>query len=153
MIIRDIDDRFQYKISYAKAWRAKQKVFEMRFGTYHNLPHMLSAIVQRNPGSATDTYIVPSLYGGPEFLLRAFFCLGAIVRAFMYCLSVLCIDGTFLTGRYKETILTAIGVDCNKQVVPIAFDFIENENTESWYWFLEESRQACRSSSSNKATT
>ena len=34
LIIRDIDDRFQYKISYAKAWQAKQKVFEMRFGTY-----------------------------------------------------------------------------------------------------------------------
>ena len=49
LIIRDIDDRFQYKISYAKTWRAKQKVFEMRFGTYEasydNLPHMLSAIV------------------------------------------------------------------------------------------------------------
>ena len=26
MIIRDIDDRFQYKISYAKVCRAKQKV-------------------------------------------------------------------------------------------------------------------------------
>ena len=55
----------------------------------------------------------------------------------MYCLPVLCIDGTFLTGRYKGTILKAIGVDCNKQVVPIAFAFVENENTESWYWFLE----------------
>ena len=55
----------------------------------------------------------------------------------MYCLPVLYIDGTFLTGRYKGTILTAIGVDCNKQVVPIAFAFVENENTESWYWFLE----------------
>ena len=109
----------------------------MRFGTYEtsydNLPHMLSAIVQRNPGSATDTYIVPSLYGGPGFLLRVFFCLGACVRAFMYCLPILCIDGTFLTGRYKGTILTTIGVDCNKQVVPIAFAFVENENTESWY--------------------
>ena len=55
----------------------------------------------------------------------------------MYCLSILCIDGTFLTGRYKGTILTAIGVDCNKHVVPIAFAFVENENTESWYWFLK----------------
>ena len=97
---------------------------------------MLSAIVQRNHGSAADTYIVPSLDGGPVFLLRAFFCLGECVRAFMYCLSVLCIDGTFWTGRYKGTKLTAIGVDCNKQVVLIAFAFVENENTESWYWFL-----------------
>ena len=47
----------------------------------------------------------------------------------MYCLSVLCIDGTFLTERYKGIILTAIGVDCNKQVIPIAFAFVENENT------------------------
>ena len=58
----------------------------------------------------------------------------------MYCLPVLCIDGTFFTGRYKGTILTAIGVDCNKQVVSIAFFFVENENTESWYWFLERGR-------------
>ena len=65
LIIRDIDDRFQYKISQAKAWRAKQNVLEMRFGTneasYDNLSHMLSAIVQRNPGNAADTYIVPEL--------------------------------------------------------------------------------------------
>jgi len=33
--------------------------------------------------------------------------------------------------------VTAIGIDCNKQIVPIAFAFVENENTESWYWFLE----------------
>ena len=101
---------------------------------------MLSAIVQRNPGSATDTYIVPNLYGGPGFLLRAFFCLGACVMAFMYCLPVLCIDGTFLTGRYKGTILTAIGDNCNKQLVLIAFAFVENENTESWYWFNHNTR-------------
>ena len=55
----------------------------------------------------------------------------------MYCLPVLCIDDTFLTVRYKGIILTVIGVDCNEQVVPIAFVFVENENTESWYWFLE----------------
>jgi len=66
-----INDHFQYKISYAKAWRAKQKMFEMRFGTYEasydNLPHMLSAIVQRNPGSATDTYIVRVYVGDLGF--------------------------------------------------------------------------------------
>ena len=71
LIIRDIEQNFQYVISYAKAWRAKQKVFEMVFGTYEasydNLPRMLEAIVQRNPGSAFDTYSVPSLSGGQAF--------------------------------------------------------------------------------------
>ena len=128
LIIRDIEQNFQYVISYAKAWRAKQKVFEMRFGTYEasydNLPRMLEAIVHINPGSAYDTYSVPSLSGGPSILLRAFFCIGACVRAFIYSLPVLCIDGTFLTGKYKGTILTAIGIDCNKQIVLIAFPLL-----------------------------
>ena len=47
------------------------------------------------------------------------------------------VDGTFFTGRYKGQILTAIGVDCNNQIVPLAFAFVENENLDSWYWFLE----------------
>ena len=133
MIVRYIEQTYQYNIGYMKAWRAKQKVFEMRFGTYKasydNLPQMLSYVVARNPGSFYDTYLVPTVRRGQSFLLRAFFCLGACVRAFQYCLPVLCIDGTFLTGRYKGQILTAIGVDCNHQIVPVAFAFVENENT------------------------
>ena len=42
MIVRHIEQTYQYTISYLKAWRAKQRVFEMRFGTYEasydNLP-------------------------------------------------------------------------------------------------------------------
>ena len=63
-------------ISYAKAWRAKQKVFEMRFDTYKasydNLPRMLEGIVHRNLGSAFDTYSVPSLSGGQAFCCEVF---------------------------------------------------------------------------------
>ena len=113
MIVRHIKQTYQYTISYLKAWRAKQRVFEMRFGTYEasydNLPG-------RNPGSFYDTYLVPAVSRGQSILQRAFFCLGACVRAFQCCLPVICIDGTFLTGRYKGQILTAIGVDCNNQI-------------------------------------
>ena len=50
---------------------------------------------------------------------------------------MICIDVTFFTGMYKGHILTAIGVDCNKQTIPVAFAFVENENSDSSYWFLE----------------
>ena len=126
---------------YLKAWRAKQKVFEMRFdrceASYDNLRRMLSQVAARNPGSFYDTYLVPTVTTSQSILQRVFFCLGACVRAFQYCLPVICIDGTFLTGRYKCQILTAIGVDCNNQIIPLAFAFVENENLDSWYWFLE----------------
>jgi hypothetical protein len=41
-IICAIEEEFKYKISYGKAYRARQKVLEMRWGTYEasydNLP-------------------------------------------------------------------------------------------------------------------
>src|SRR5438105_11636047 len=77
------------------------------------------------------------MIGGQIVLQRVFFCLGPCVKAFQYCLPLLCIDGTFMTGKYKGQKLTAIGVNGNNQVVPVAFAFVENENTGSWYWFLE----------------
>src|SRR5437868_14831085 len=85
MIITHIERTFKYTISYDKVWRAKQKVFKMRFGTYEasydNLPRMLCKNVERNPGSHFEVRHFPSLIGGPSVLQRVFFCLGACVRA------------------------------------------------------------------------
>ncbi|WVZ83209.1 hypothetical protein U9M48_030379 [Paspalum notatum var. saurae] len=118
-IIREMELQHQYTISYAKAYRAKQKVFEMRFGTYEdsydNLPRMLATIAQRNPGTYYDVMHFPNPEG----------------------------------GKYKGTILTAIGVDGNNQVLPVAFAFVENENVDSWYWFLERVKTNVVSSRSN----
>ena len=35
------------------------------------------------------------------------------------------VDGTFLTGQYRGQILTAIGVDGNNQIIPLAMEFVE----------------------------
>ena len=70
MIVRHIEQTYQYTISYLKAWRAKQRVFEMRFGTYEasydNIPRMLSQVAARNPGSFYDTYLVPAVTRGAK---------------------------------------------------------------------------------------
>ena len=141
-IIRHIEETYKYTISYAKAWRAKQKIIEMRFGTYEasydNLPRLLGVIEERNPGSSYEVKKFPSIeHPGKSVLQRAFLALHACKMAFVNCRPVLCIDGTFLTGKYRGQILTAIGVDGNNQVLPLAFAFVESENTDSWYWFLK----------------
>ena len=79
----------------------------------------------------------------PEFptvrvLHRVFFSFSVCIEAFSHCRPVLCVDGTFLTGKYKGQILTAIGQDGNNQLVPLAFAFVESENTESWLWFFRQ---------------
>ena len=75
MIVRHIEQTYQYTNSYLKAWRAKQKVFEMRFGTYEasydNLPRMLSQVAARNPGSFFDTSLIPTMTRGQSILQLA----------------------------------------------------------------------------------
>lgn len=141
-IVRIIEDDFKYTISYSKAFRAKQKALQMRWGTYeasyHNLPRLLDTLCRRNLNSYYEIkhYNLPQ-QSNIRVLQRAFFALGACIHAFKHCRPVICIDGTFLTGRYKGTILTAVAADGNNQIVPLAIAFVESENGDSWYWFLE----------------
>jgi hypothetical protein len=50
---------------------------------------------------------------------------------------VICMNSTFLIGKYKEQILTVIGVDENHQLLLHAFAFVDGESTNTWFWFLE----------------
>jgi transposase-like protein len=67
----------------------------------------------------------------------SFLALGACISAFKFCRPVICIDGTFLTGKYKRTILTVVAADSNNQLLGLVIAFVEGENSDSWYWFLE----------------
>ena len=134
--IRQIEEDYKYTISYNKAWRAKRKAIEMRFRTYEesydNLPHLLQTIARRNPRMYYDIDKYALLSKPSKYVLkRCFFALGACIEAFKHRRHILCIDSTFLTGKYTRQILTAIGVDGNNQVLPLTFAFVESENTSS----------------------
>jgi hypothetical protein len=49
---------------------------------------------------------------------------------------VLCVDGTFLSGKYHAKLLTVITTNANNQILPIAFAYVKSENNDSWLWFL-----------------
>jgi hypothetical protein len=76
-IIRHIQEKYKYTISYGKAWSAKQKVLEMRFGTfeaaYDNISRLLAVICHRNPKSYYDLKSLDRGQGPPFILQRAFF--------------------------------------------------------------------------------
>jgi hypothetical protein len=98
---------------------------------------MLHTLQERNPSTYVD--IQDSWFAEDstvKALERVFFSFNICIEAFRYCRQVLCVDGTFLTSKYKGQILTAIGQDGNNQIVPLAFAFVESENTESWLWFF-----------------
>ena len=102
--------------------------------SYHNMPALLQIICLRNPESYYDlkTYLCVQKFG-KHVLQWSFLALGACIEAFPHCRPIICIDGTFLTGRYKDTILTAVAADGNRQLLPLAIAFMEKESGDTWY--------------------
>jgi hypothetical protein len=51
------------------------------------------------------------------------------VSGFTYCRPIVSVDATFLTGKYKCTLMIVVGMTAENQLV-------KGENNESWSWFL-----------------
>ncbi|XP_057745464.1 uncharacterized protein LOC130963357 [Arachis stenosperma] len=147
-IIAEVQSRFNYTISYRKAWLAKQKFIAKVFGdweeSYQALLWWLSVIVQKMPGSIVQIETRP-LYNGNEeaqgvkILHRVFWSFNPCVRAFRHC-KPLVQDGTHLYGKYKSTLLVAVAQDGNQNIVPIAFSLVEGETADAWHFFLRNLR-------------
>ncbi|XP_051221412.1 uncharacterized protein [Lolium perenne] len=96
--------QYKYEISYGKAWRAKHMALENRFGTfldaYDGVVRLLLTLKDRNPGTHVDIQdCVISKFPNVRVLHRVFFAFSICIEAFMHCRPVMCVDGTFLTGR------------------------------------------------------
>jgi hypothetical protein len=53
------------------------------------------------------------------------------VAGFAHCRPIISVDDTFLTEKYKGTLMVAIGMTAENQVLPLAFALVEGENNES----------------------
>lgn len=50
-------------------------------------------------------------------------------------------DGTWLYGKYKGTLLLAVAQDGNKNTIPIAYALVEGETGGAWSFFLKNLRR------------
>jgi transposase-like protein len=69
-------------------------------------------------------------------LHRVFWLFAQTEHAFQFCRPVVLVDGTFLTQKYRGTLMMAAAVDPEDQTVPMAFALAEGENNSSWSWFM-----------------
>ncbi|XP_057756397.1 uncharacterized protein LOC130975655 [Arachis stenosperma] len=149
-IIAEVQSRFNYTISYRKAWLAKQKSIAKIFGgwedSYQALPWWLSVMTQKMPSSIVQIE-TQLLYNGTEeadgvkILHCVFWSFNPCIRAFKHCKPLVQVDGTHLYGKYKGTLLVAIAQDGNQNIVPIAFVLVEGETADAWHFFLKNLRR------------
>jgi hypothetical protein len=58
------------------------------------------------------------------------------VAGFTHCRPIISVDCTFLSEKYKCTLMVVVGMTVENQLLPLAFAFDEGENNESWSWFF-----------------
>ncbi|RYQ89453.1 hypothetical protein Ahy_B09g096091 isoform I [Arachis hypogaea] len=149
-VIADVQAKFNYTVSYRKAWLAKQKAVEKIFGgweaSYEALPIWFEAMCHKEP-SAIVHFETMNAYQGDDLvsdirvLHRVFWSYYPCIRAFRHCKPIVQVDGTHLYGKYKGCLLVAVSQDGNNNIVPIAFAIVEGETSDAWHFFLSNLRQ------------
>jgi hypothetical protein len=122
-----------YRVRYGKAWRTKEHALALLWGDWRELytkvPRLLNAISYFNLGTrciidSCDQWL-PNEKGRYYLVLkRVFWCFPQCVTGFTYCRPIVSVDATFLTGKYKGTLMV-----------------VEGENNKSWSWFLHHIRK------------
>ncbi|RYR24778.1 hypothetical protein Ahy_B02g058317 [Arachis hypogaea] len=149
-VIAEVQSKFNYTVSYRKAWLAKQRAVEKIFGgweaSYKALPIWMEAMCHKEPSAVIHFETMPAyqgddLVGDIRVLHRVFWSYYPCIRAFRHCKPIVQVDGTHLYGKYKGCLLVAVSQDDNNNIVPIAFAIVEGETSDAWHFFLSNMRQ------------
>ncbi|KAH9648644.1 SWIM-type domain-containing protein [Citrus sinensis] len=141
VIISELLRRFGIKCSNQRLYRAKNKALELlgqdHKANYTKLYRYMHAILISNPGS-TVTIDRDWLGGGQNPHFQRFFVMFDANRRgfFEGCRQFIGLDDCHLKGLYKGVLLSAVSIDPNNGIYPLAMCVVESENTNSWVYFM-----------------
>ncbi|GJW32621.1 mutator type transposase [Tanacetum coccineum] len=143
-IQEQMQKKFHVAVSRDKAFRAKAKAAVSLRGDVKIQYALLRDYVMELKRCNPDTTVKIDVYGeeDPEsptrLFRRIYVCLGALKKGFREGgRELLGLDGAFMRGQYLGQMLTAVGVDANNGIYPVAYGIVESENQYSWTWFLK----------------
>ncbi|RYR35976.1 hypothetical protein Ahy_A10g051049 [Arachis hypogaea] len=120
-VIVKVQSKFNYTISYHKAWLAKQKIVESIFGgweaSYEALPIWFEAMCHKEPSAVVHFETMPA-YQGDNLVpnIRSYY---PCIRVFRHCKPIVHVDRTHLYEKYKGCLLVAASLDGNNNIVLI----------------------------------
>ncbi|CAN1281004.1 hypothetical protein LINPERPRIM_LOCUS17595 [Linum perenne] len=135
-IVHTVITDFGLKINKMKAYRTKRAALKLIHGEesqqFTKLWDYGAELRRTNPGTTVSIQ-----YDGLTFQ-SIYICLDALKRGFKDgCRRFIGLDGCFLKGVTGWQILTAVSVDGNNGIFPIAWAIVERESQSSWNWFME----------------
>ncbi|XP_058775069.1 uncharacterized protein LOC131649320 [Vicia villosa] len=149
-MLHSVDFKVDRTNAERKSWLAKTKAIEQVYGnweeSYKELPRYLNALYTYAPGTIYEMETLPAyapngtLVSGNGIFRRLFWAFQPCIKGFSFCKPIIQIDGTWLYGKYKGTLLMAVAQDGNNNVFPIAFALVEGETGGGWSFFLKHLR-------------
>ena len=139
-MMREIQDKFGIIVSRNVCYKARAVARRMLQGTLTEHYHLLHAYVAelRNVSRGTFKMELADWTENSATFKRLYICFDSLAQGFRGgCRPVIGLDGCFLKTVTKGQLLSAVGMDGNNQMFPIAWAVVEGENRESWTWFIE----------------
>ncbi|XP_048560847.1 uncharacterized protein LOC125541485 [Triticum urartu] len=137
---RKVRKKYNMEVSRHKFGRARKAALEVVHGDevkqYTLLWKYAQELRTSNPGSSFYLNLEHGLFSTCYFSLAA--CKIGWLKG---CRPIICLDGTFIKTEYGGQLLTAVGIDGNDSIYPIAMALVETECHASWSWFLATLKQ------------
>ena len=128
-------------ITYHQAWRARVRAVLMTLGfapeQYAKVWDYASILIKYNPGSSVYVRPAESIERPLKFE-RFYVCLKACKDGFLNgCRPLVGLDGSHLKGAYSGQVFSAVAMNGNENIFPVAYAVVEQENKVTWCWFIQ----------------
>ncbi|KAL2235909.1 UNVERIFIED_CONTAM: hypothetical protein Sindi_1323100 [Sesamum indicum] len=142
-VIQIVKDHTGYDIPYQKAWYSLKMAREIVYITWESsvqkLPKYLGVLQKYNPGTIVEwQHKARNTSTGAYEIGYVFWAFKPCIEGFQHCRKLISVDGTHLYTKYKHKMLIAAAMDGNQQVLPLAFEIVDEESHLSWKWFLRQ---------------
>ncbi|XP_074293637.1 uncharacterized protein LOC141620742 [Silene latifolia] len=140
-------DRFGLQLKLSTLYRMKDHALKEINGghdeSYKLLPRYCEMVKQTNPNSsAMCAWSVMETPEKPLQFKSLFLSFSAQANGLLAgCRSLIGVDGTHLKGNHGGVLLSAVALDGNNELFPIAVGVVESENKDSWsnfFWHLKQ---------------
>lgn len=141
----DLYKDYGLRLTYTQAYRGRERALREIHGrgkdSYKCIPWICDRLIETDP----DTVAMSEHYDegdeGCRFK-RLFIAYGCSINGFLAgCRKILYIDGCFLTGPYRGTLLSANAYDADNQLFPFAYAIVSGETIDDWSWFMMKIKQ------------